>query len=122
MERRRKMKKIVSLLFIILIASAFNAADAAKARKFYLTQSIFTGSEALTACAKGYHMASLWEILYVSNLKYDTKLGLTLPDAGFGPPIEFGWIRTGSDNDNSSNTPGIANCFAYSTDVGTGSA
>ena len=40
-------------------------------------------------------MASLGEIHDTSNLRYDTDLGLTLADSGFGPPIVFGWIRTG---------------------------
>ena len=30
-------------------------------RLFYLTQTTHDGSQALTACASGYHMASLWE-------------------------------------------------------------
>ena len=79
------MKKIASLLIIILIAAA-STASAEKARKFYLTQTGFTGSQALTACANGYHMASLWEILDPSNLRYNTTLGFTTQDSGFGPP------------------------------------
>ena len=31
-------------------------------RKFYLTQTTHNGAQALSACAPGYHMASLWEI------------------------------------------------------------
>jgi hypothetical protein len=65
-------------------------------RSFYITQTTHTGSQALTACAEGYHMASLWEIFDTSNLKYDTVLGLTQDDSGFGPPSQIGgWIRTG---------------------------
>jgi hypothetical protein len=67
-------------------------------RKFYLTKTKHDGSEALTACAEGYHMASLWEIHDPSNLRYDTALGVTTPDSGSGPPnavLSEGWIRTG---------------------------
>ena len=31
-------------------------------RKFYLTKTEHNGAQALSACAPGYHMASLWEI------------------------------------------------------------
>ena len=69
-------------------------------RKFYLTQTTHTGSQALTACAAGYHMASLYEILDPSNLRYDTALGATQADSGFGPPVgELGWVRSGYRND-----------------------
>jgi hypothetical protein len=65
-------------------------------RKFYLTQTSHIGDQVLTACAAGYHMASLWEIHDPSNLRYDTQLGTTKADSGFGPPNFFGWIRTGN--------------------------
>lgn len=65
-------------------------------RKFYLTRTGYTGARALSACTAGYHMASLWEIHDPSNLRYDTELGFVQDDSGFGPPIEFGWIRTGA--------------------------
>ena len=54
-------------------------------RSFYLTQTEHTGSQALTACAEDYHMASLWEILDPSNLRYNTELGYTRADSGSGP-------------------------------------
>jgi hypothetical protein len=66
-------------------------------RKYYLTQTTHTGGQSLSACAEGYHMASLWEILDPSNLSYDTSLGFTLADSGSGPPASsLGWIRTGN--------------------------
>lgn len=65
-------------------------------RGFYLTSTDHTGSQASTACAAGFHMASLWEIFDPSNLRYETALGLTLGDTGSGPPSGHGgWIRTG---------------------------
>ena len=86
-------------------------------RSFYLTQTTHTGSQALTACAEGYHMASLWEIFDTSNLKYDTLLGLTQGDSGFGPPsVQFGWIRTGAGTSPpGGSAPGLANCMAWTS-------
>ena len=77
-------------------------------RKFYLTKTEdYTGSQALSACASGYHMASLWEIFDTSNLRYDTALGASSTDSGSGPPVAVyfglghfegdGWIRTGGE-------------------------
>jgi hypothetical protein len=73
-------------------------------KSYYLTQTTHNGSQPLTACAAGYHMASLWEIFDTSNLKYDTALGAVSNDSGSGPPtvvivaghiLNAGWIRTG---------------------------
>jgi hypothetical protein len=113
------MKKIASLLIIILIGVAIDA-DAKKARKFYLTQDGFTGSQALTACANKFHMASLWEIFNTSALRYDTENGLSLDDSGTGPPVSFGWVRTGVPSDNGQ-IAGVANCLSWTTDTGNGS-
>ena len=82
-------------------------------RKFYLTTGSpgVAGNQVLTACASGYHTASLWEILDPSNLEYDTKRGVTKDDAGSGPPAGSdgdGWIRTGNFS-NTGPTPGQAN-------------
>jgi hypothetical protein len=62
-------------------------------------------------------MASLWEILDPSNLRYNTELGLTTDDSGFGPPsgiTGIGWIRTGHF---ASPVPpaGQANCIAWTS-------
>ena len=66
-------------------------------RLYYLTNSPrFNGSQALGACASGYHMASLWEVHEPSNLRYATKLGATRADAGLGPAEGVaGWVRFG---------------------------
>ncbi len=91
-------------------------------RSFYLTQTEHNGSQALSACASGYHMASLWEIFDTSNLKYNTQLGFTREDSGFGPPANsFGWIRTGGPPDNGSLPPGVGNCDAWTNASGTAS-
>jgi hypothetical protein len=82
-------------------------------RKFYLTQTEHSGNEALTACTQGYHMASLWEIFNPSSLKYDTALGFTEADSGYGLPLVSGWIRTGQFSSESDN------CSAWTTDSAT---
>ena len=68
-------------------------------------------------------MASLWEILDPSNLRYNTELDVIRGDSGFGPPSQFvGWIRTGFAISTASN-PGQSNCNGWTsaseTDLGT---
>ncbi len=71
-------------------------------RNFYVTYTTYTPTTAQSACLPGYHMASLWEILDVSELTYDFDYqsfpSKTVPDSGFGPPSNwYGWVRTGND-------------------------
>jgi hypothetical protein len=119
-ERRMTMETVkkalgtaIGLVFVFAVASLFTRNDsqaakrapsAAPARGYYLTSTIFVdGAHALTACAAGYHMASLWEIHEPSNLRYDqdpagdgTNLGHVELDSGQGPPAtRQGWIRGG---------------------------
>lgn len=83
-------------------------------RQFYLTEDGYHGGIAKTACAEGYHMASLWEIADPSNLEYNTTLGYALTDSGEGPPADEvgGWVRTGYVGD-VSETIGRANCDGW---------
>jgi hypothetical protein len=87
-------------------------------RQFYLAGPGYLGGVAKTACASGYHMASLWEIADPSNLKYNTSLGYQQTDSGDGPPADEtyvrGWVRTGYTSD-SSTTAGRANCTNWGT-------
>ena len=88
---------------------------------YYLTGDTYEGNEALTACADGYHMASLWEIWDVSNLRYDTDLGYCWSpgDCGEGPPTTvFGWVRSGGLASIGTVCPGRDNCAAYTTITG----
>lgn len=82
--------------------------------QYYLTVGSYSGDQALSACAPGYHMAALWEILDTSNLRYNTTLGRTSADNGQGPPYGSGWIRTGFSSD-STGAPGTSNCLAWTT-------
>jgi len=85
------------------------------ARKYYLTTTTQDGAGADTACAAGYHFASLWEIFDTASLKYNATLGFTNADSGQGPPTEqTGWVRTGYSSDGS-NTAGRGNCFGWDT-------
>lgn len=86
-------------------------------RRYYLTKSAYIGSDALTACAEGFHMASLFEILDPTALEYDTTLGVTQDDSGKGPPIDAayggGWVRTGWFD---RSTPDVgANCNSWTS-------
>jgi hypothetical protein len=90
-------RTLLFVLFVLALAVFTDSAIAASGKRFYVTQnSDFDGSQALQACATGFHMASLWEIYEVTELRYDRTLGFQNADSGFGPPSGvFGWVRTG---------------------------
>jgi hypothetical protein len=71
-------------------------------KTYYLTRGLHQGNDVLKACAPKYHVASPWELLDVSNLTYNTVLGMTVPDSGYGPPAGYepGWLRTADDGPN----------------------
>ena len=127
-------RRLVSLLAIALLSVAFlgylawgqeeAAASNPQAplaastglRQYYSTKTgLRDGADADTACASGYHMASLWEILHTGNLAYNTTLGGTQDDSGQGPPTCWhGWVRTGYDSNNTS-SEGLGNCNNWSS-------
>ncbi len=94
-------------------------------RLFYLTPGEVSGNQALTACATGFHMAALFELLDPSGLRYDTQRGYTTVDSGQGPPtgsssISFlapaGWARTGTRVSAATEGPtGRTNCNAWTS-------
>jgi hypothetical protein len=133
-DLNRRVAVVLSLVLVALIAFGYfawsgGAAIAANPeapqavnageRQFYLTKNTYIGREAPDACEKGYHFASLWEILDPSNFKYNTTLGQERPDSGSGPVTYRGWIRTGYTN-NSDNTVGRANCMGWNNIMGYG--
>lgn len=84
-------------------------------RRYYLTKAAVNADQVLNACAPGYHMASLWEIIDAANLQYDTALGATYSDAGSGPPSYYwGWVRTGYLS-SAASTPGLGNCRVWTS-------
>jgi hypothetical protein len=89
---------------------------------YYLTKTKHNGAQAVTACAAGYHMASIWEIHDPSALRYNMVFGYTTDDSGLGPPIAKGWIRTGrgafgGDSGSSSDlyVRPLTNCVAWTS-------
>lgn len=121
-------RSLVGLVGVLLLASAIatllpfvsrgqsgNPLLRDTRRSFYLTPTFHAGNQTLTACAEGYHMASLWEVLDTSNVRYNGELGFTHADSGFGPPTNVtGWIRTGAVA-NAFDSPGFANCNAWTS-------
>jgi hypothetical protein len=111
---------VIAVTTVLLTASlvtqqSARADDKKGLRAFYITKDFHDGSQALTACAAGFHMASLWEILDPSNLRYDSTSGFTWDDSGSGPPISAtGWIRTGNGASTSS-AAGQGNCNAWTS-------
>jgi len=91
-------------------------------RRYYLTSAAtYDGNDAPAACAAGYHFASVWELLDVSNLTYNSALGYqhATPDMGDGPPTDTeGWVRTGYLANYGPNVPGTHNCGGYVSESG----
>ena len=122
----RRLKNLIPVGFAVLLLVALaswltrdsiNASairSTAPARLFYLTPNQVNGSQALTACTTGYHMASFYEIHETSNLTYNTTLGFAEDDDGLGPPTAEGWARTGS-NTNVGTLGGQANCNVWTS-------
>lgn len=110
------------LLFNVTAASerrqsATDFVPGSSGRHFYLTAADHSPDEALAACASGYRMASLWEMLDVSNLTYDADHpdAYIQDDSGSGPPSGWnGWVRTGR-NTSGSNSAGSGNCLTWTS-------
>jgi hypothetical protein len=99
----------------VAVAAALLApTPAAAGKRYYLTVDQFDGGDADTACDKGFHIASLWEILDFAQLKYDTKRGFTSPSGSRPPAGETGWVETGGPA-NVNGTAGLANCNGYAS-------
>jgi hypothetical protein len=96
--------------------SQLETSASAGRRQYYITWDSYTPTLAIGACAEGYHFASLWEILDPSNLEYNSTLGWTNNDSGYGPPTEkYGWIRTGYNSEGGVGTGGPQNCRAWTS-------
>jgi hypothetical protein len=86
-------------------------------RSYYLTDAVYNADQALTACAGGYHMASIWELFDTANLAYAYSHpdAHTKDDSGQGPPAYwYGWVRTGWSS-SGSDIAGIGNCQAWTS-------
>jgi hypothetical protein len=111
--------RLAALAAALGLAALASAPAAAGAKKFFLTVDSFPGNAALDACGKGYHMASIWEIYDVTQLKYDAKRGQVREDTGSGPLATIpGWVRTGGAAYTGADR-GIANCSAWTSNLDT---
>lgn len=106
----------IGLFTASLVTQSAGANEKKGLRGYYVTQDFHDGSEALTACAAGFHMASLWEIFDPSSLQYDTTLGFTSDDSGSGPSVARGWIRTGVGAQ-ASEFSSLPNCNAWTSNL-----
>ena len=113
----KAFRTTVTALGLLMVGTLGSAAEAGN-RKFYATENLFTGGQALTACAPGYHMASLWEILNPTTLTYNTTLGFVVGDSGSGPPDLAGRIRTGYV-EGGNPAAGVGNCHAWTSSADT---
>ena len=102
---------------VVRPAAAAPTQPAGLRRHFYVTAHKVPADQVLGACAPGYHAASIWEILDVSNLTYDAAhpAAFTRADSGQGPPSAwYGWVRTGYSS-SSNSTAGMGNCYAWTS-------
>jgi hypothetical protein len=84
-------------------------------RRYYLTTQTFPGNHGANVCAPGFHMASIHELRDTTQLAYHPTLGATSADAGAGPPLLAGWMRTGASASAGSPVAGSANCAVGQT-------
>jgi len=88
----------IILLVVATIVLAAPKPRPPEGKSFYLTTTQHDGLNAPFACAAGYHMANIYEILDPTGLRYDMSFGATADDSGSGPPgsDDFsGWVRGG---------------------------
>ena len=127
MKQRLSMRSValVALLGLVVVTPLGSRAqekrcDCDSRKQYYLSTERVTGAEVGRVCNRGFHMASLWEILDTSNLKYASQLGLQILDQGSGPPSGiWGWVRTGwtttAGSLSGSDVPGMAHCFLWTS-------
>lgn len=91
-------------------------------RRFYLSATLADGAGATSACAPGFHLASIYEIQTPAALDYVTSLGVTRDDSGSSVTnSDSGWVRNGTLNDNCGafTTSALIGSFAgFSTTLG----
>jgi hypothetical protein len=92
-------------------------------RKYGLSTTLVDGSQALTACPAGYHMATLFEIFNFTDLAFD-DFGNSFSgyDRTGGPPGQpggNGWVRTGTLS-SSSDIAGVGNCNLWTSNSAAG--
>jgi hypothetical protein len=69
-------------------------------RRYFLSTTSVPGSQALTACGTGFHMASLPELHAATTLAYDAASAPRSGLDGVGPPTQlYRWVRTLAPSD-----------------------
>lgn len=99
-----------------LLTQRVSAVNKPTLRAFYLTKTRHTGDQALIVCAAGFHMASMWDVVDPSNLRYDDTLGFQHPnqDSSGAPSGIQGWMATGTEPV-AAGLPGETNCSAWTS-------
>jgi hypothetical protein len=100
-----KIRAIGATLFLVTLCATVVVTQphiASAVTDYYLTSATVPPTKALTACASGFHMASLTELSnfgtlhYYYNYSHAVNLGIAVQ--GHGPPLAIpGWIITGYD-------------------------
>jgi hypothetical protein len=115
---RNTLLAVIALAVVSLSARNFSGAttttSTAPARHYYLTKAVVNGDKALTSCASGYHFASFAELLDPAVLTYSKSLGRSAADDGAGPPVAYGWVRTGWSSNSINNTI-LTNCDLWTS-------
>jgi len=99
MKRLLSIALMVQVTLVGMVSFSRAAEDPFKPKTYYLTGSVFDGSDAITACDSGFHMARGPEIRQPSNLEYASRTPTvydSITDRGLGPPLNrMGWVRSG---------------------------
>jgi hypothetical protein len=125
------IRRLAAVALLVTAACGLRGASGTPRRRaFYLTTATVQGNQALSACRRGFHMASRFELVDLGLLDYASDLGLTTDDAGYGPPSvaaaygtpgAIGWVRTGGGSQftDAAGAPGSAftNCALWSTNA-----
>ena len=103
---------------LLLVEGSPVITAATQRRLFYQTSATHPGNAASTACAAGFHMASMWD-LYDPTLRYASDhpdaLAPVTWDLGEGPPFAVtAWVRSGRPS-STSDQAGVGNCSQWTS-------
>jgi len=102
---------VLVIAFSASIWAAQQPKEKAYVQSYYLTHEYSKGIfDPNLVCEDGYHMASIYELNHTTAMVYDTDKGFTHDDSGYGPPHAWGWVRSGW-NENAS-----TNCHNWTVD------
>lgn len=102
-----KIRAISATLFLVILCAAvvvFQPRVASAQKLFYLTNVAYMAPQAPTACAAGFHMASIPELYNTAGLQYYYNFPQAIAigsagDQGEGLPVGYlGYVRTGMNS------------------------